>query len=114
MTQALEMQKWLRKNGPKTITEIRRAGFGGFSGPTRARMLACGAIKAYTGENPNANLKYARAMTTLYIAGEQDYTPKRGRSDGGDTKLALEAAKVARWIKALEARGYVVTISEAS
>lgn len=114
MTKAFEFQKFLRENGPKSFKEIRDAGFRNFTGKTRERMLSCGAITTYTGPNPHSEGRYARIITTLYMAGDEDYKPPRGRRLGTNTASLMEAAKVGKWIKALEARGYTVTKLEST
>lgn len=110
MTRAFELQQWLRAHGPKTQAEIKAAGFSNFSGLTRDRMLKYGAIETYEGPNPHSERKHARVVTTLYMATDKDYTPRRGAKPGSPMSAEVrEAAVIARAIKILQSRGYTVT-----
>lgn len=110
MTKAFELQQWLRKNGAATAAEIKAAGFVNFSGLTRKRMIAFGALEAYEGPNPHSAAKHARVVTTFYQATDVDYLPHRGAKKGSSVSPAVkEASVVARAVSVLEKRGYVVT-----
>lgn len=111
MTKALEFQRWLRAVGPRTRKEIEAAGWANFTGKTFERMLACGAIVAKRDINPRSEVRYARAITTLYSAGTVDYQPRRGRKpgDGGTTTEGIENMRITKAVQLLERRGYTVT-----
>lgn len=109
MTRARELQAWLRAHGPATMREIQDAGFTNFQGVTRERMMKYGSIEAYRGPNPHSEPRYARIVTTLYMATDKDYDPPRGARPGTPVAAEIkEAAVVARAVSTLTRRGYKV------